>query len=91
MTYMKLHCTKTPCGTFTLARLFAGPARETSEYAGTIILPTDTFDDFLDCLLVGAVQQVTWSGERLLDVYFGPDIEDDVSIDPRTFMKFNKE
>lgn len=73
MSCLRLRTTLSPGGQFVVARLFSGGHSDApGEYAGTIVLPADRFEHFLDCLVFGA-SQVTDGGGRRLSVYFGPD------------------
>lgn len=68
MAYLKLKCSQTDSGSHILARLFSGESAEKNSYSGTVVLPRETFEMFLDALVYGA-------GElHDLDVYFGPDL-----------------
>lgn len=68
---MKLATSETPNGHYTLARMFVGPSYENNTYAGTLALPAETWEQFLDALVHGAAMMR--HGENPLEVFFGPD------------------
>lgn len=77
MSYLRVRTVPSPERKFVVARLFSGEDADApgGEYAGTIVLPADRFEHFLDCLIFGASMVTNGAGQRL-DVYFGPDAGD---------------
>jgi hypothetical protein len=71
MPYMKFRISETPNGRIALARVYAGPSDDDNCYSGTLAMPPEMLDQFLDCLVLGA-SYMQFEGDRLR-VFFGPD------------------
>lgn len=74
MTYMKFHLTETQNGQCVSARCFFGPSFEDNHYAGTLVLPSQGWEHFLDSLIFGASQVLR--DDQRLEIYFAPDSGD---------------
>lgn len=71
--FLKLHYTESPEGSRVVARVMSGVSREDAVYSGTLVLPPDLFEQFLDALVFGASRMMFDTGK--LEVYFAPDTD----------------
>lgn len=51
---MKWHYQPSESGKQVHARLYSGVDRDSASYSGTLVLPSDTFEQMLDTLVFGA-------------------------------------
>lgn len=74
MPYMKLYCTPTPTGSQTAIRVVAGADRDHASLAGTLVLPSDILEQFLDAAVHGAA--ALRSSSDPLTIHYGPEETD---------------